>query len=78
MSESMITMKYRCTKPGCGGEDSATEPHPPTGPLNCWKCGAGRSMQPDDMRKNFVGMFRLDDHAWLLNGGGSTREREIG
>ena len=62
MSDS-IHVRYKCAN--CGAMDSATEPHPPLGPLNCWSCRAGYQKSPDEMRKNALGMFRTDDHIWL-------------
>lgn len=67
------TVRYKCAQ--CGAVDSATEPHPPTGPLNCWSCKAGRQMDPAKMREQGIGMFRTDDHVWLILKDASPRER---
>ena len=70
------TVRYKCAL--CGAMDSATEPHPPAGPLNCWSCKAGSQKQPDEMRKLGHGMFRTDDHIWLMLQNASPRERAAG
>ena len=66
MSDSIYTVRFRCTNSNCKAEDSETSAHPTPGPLNCYKCHAGMGKPIDEMRKMFVGMFRLDDHAWIV------------
>jgi len=56
----MVTIKYvkyQCGK--CRADDVLKlfegEPVPPA--VNCWKCGAGRGMEPVDMIQTNKGMF---------------------
>lgn len=48
---------YLCSK--CKAEDHDRSPLTavPPAQLNCWKCGAGRGLDPSDMQARRVGMF---------------------
>jgi len=56
-----IEVIYKCGK--CGAEDKdrrLADDHSPIPPAaNCWKCGAGRGMDPVDMLQSKKGMFPI-------------------
>ena len=58
-----IEVHYRCANPRCKAEDTdkrlASDASPMPGVVNCWKCGAGRGMDPTDMMAQRKGMFHV-------------------
>jgi hypothetical protein len=53
----MTFTTYTCAK--CKAEDHDRSPVgvAPPAVLNCWKCGAGRGLDPADMQARHIGMF---------------------
>lgn len=56
-----IEVIYKCGK--CGAEDKdrrLADDHSPIPPAaNCWKCGAGKGLDPVDMLQSKKGMFPI-------------------
>lgn len=58
MTTTVHRVRYVCTNPRCRAEDFGKYfDHERIVPyINCWQCGAGRGMQPDQMIQMNQGM----------------------
>lgn len=61
MSDWVETI-YKCYN--CGAEDKDSNPsnRAPALVIACWKCGAGRGMEPGEQMSRKVGMRVVDTH----------------